>query len=633
MAKISSYGLHRKVLDINLTDRIVSDYPVSEETYRKFVGGRGLGVKLLFEELPVNADPLGEENIIVITTGPLVGSPFFAIKHVVNTKSPLTGNYLDTYGGGHFASELRYAGYDALLIRGKADELVYLWINDDEVEIRDARFLKGNSIFSTEDKLKELNDDKTVRVVSIGPAGENMVKFANLMNDYHHACGRGGAGAVFGSKNLKAIAAKGTKGLEFADPDYIIKFVQEEVEERIKQRSFIFNNIKYGKAYTMEHTQKVGMLPTRNFKYTQYEDYKYISAHHIRENVVVGDKGCFACNMPCGHFSKASKSGKYAGAKVIGPHYEANCLLGSNLMNNDIDAVIKGNEMCNEMGMDYMSAANAIGYAIECFENGYITTEDTGGVTLRFGDNDSVHKMIEKIVKREDIGDLLAEGVKKASMEIGKGSERFAMQGKGFELPAYDPRGVPGLALAYTIADRGACHRRMAPFNVEPYHENIDIEEQGDKVKELYDERVPMHCASICDTTGGLVSKLTSQDFANLFSAAVGWDMNKEEVDKLCDRVATLCLLFNLREGAPFTKEDNLNTFPARLTEEEVPEGPSKGRKVNKDELNLMLTRYYELRGWNPETGIPGYKKVEELSLEEEFEKLKNIDRLRGVIN
>ena len=626
------YGITGKNLYIDLTKGEVKDYDISEKNYRDYLGGRGLGAKILFNELPMDTDPLGPDNVMVITTGPLNGLPFFGVKHVVNTKSPLTGNYLDSYGGGHFSAELKYAGYDTLIIKGKAAKLVYLYIKDDQVEIRDASFLKGKGVFETEELLKEAVKDKEARVISIGPAGENLVRYAHIAIDLHHACGRGGGGAVLGSKNLKAIVVRGTKGLNIAEPQNLMNFINNEIESRIKAKGLVgFNHVRYGKAWTMEHTQRVGMLPTRNFQYTQYKDQKLISGPYLRENHVVNDKGCFACNMPCGFFSKTNENGKYAGAKVAGPHYEANCLFGSNLENNNMDAVIMANYLSNDLGVDYISAGVSIGFAMECFEKGIISEKDTGGINLKFGDVDSALAMLKKIIYREDIGDVLAEGVKIASQKIGQETEKFAIHGKGMEAPAYDPRGIPGLALAYAISDRGFCHRRLSPAQCEPYHKDMDFEEVAIKTKKLYDARIPAHCGAICDTTSGQNTGLTLQDFGKIFSMATGWDMDEGEMQTLCERVSTMCLVMNLREGAPFTKEDNLNCFPYRLTDEPVPEGPSKGRTVDKKELDIMLTKYYELRGWDTKTGIPTEDTMKNLSLDKEMETLKKIERFGGV--
>ena len=629
-----SSGLTGTNLDVDLTSGQIRHYPISESTYRNFVGGRGLGAKLLFDVMPANADPLGPENPLIITTGPLNGLPFFGVKHVVSTKSPLTGTYLDSYGGGHFSAELKYAGYDSLIIRGKAAKLVYLYIEDNRVEIRDAAFLKGKGVYETERLLKEAIGDKTARVLSIGPAGEKLVRFSHIANDLHHACGRGGGGAVFGSKNLKAIVVKGTKGLEVAEPEKILSFINDDLERRIKRKGPAgFNHIKYGKAWTMEHTQKVGMLPTRNYQYAQFKDQKLIGGPYLRQHFVISDKGCFACNLPCGFFSKTNDDGSYAGAKVAGPHYEINCLFGSNIENNNMEAIIMANYLANDLGVDYISAGNAIGFALECFEKGLISERDTGGIILRFGEPEGALKLLRKIALREDVGDVLAEGVKIASQKMGHGSEKFAMQGKGMEMPGYDPRGVPGLALAFSISDRGFCHRRLSPASCEPYHQDIDLEQVAVQTRKLYNDRIPMHCAAICDTTGGLSTGMNFRDFAHVFSTATGWDMAEEEIEDLCERVATLCLMLNLREGAPFTKKENLDSFPYRMTDEPIQAGPTQGRIVDKKELELMLTKYYELRGWDCETGIPSRATIARLGLEQEMKELRALNRFGGVWN
>lgn len=618
------WGYTGRILRVDLTSGAISTEPLDLELAHKFVGGRGLGAKLLFDNLSPGTDPMSPENVLVFITGPLVGLPFFGAKHVVLTKSPLTGGFLDSYCGGHFASELKFAGFDGIIITGQAPEPCYLWVHNGKAELREAGDIWGKGCMQAEDMLKAAVKDERARVAVIGPAAENLVKFTHISTDYYHSCGRGGAGAVMGAKRLKAVVVRGAHSIRYADAGALCKFVCEEIEQRVLSDPNIANVVKYGKPLTMDYTNELGFCPTRNFQEGYFEAYTEIDGPAMRRKVVESDRGCFACNLPCGKFSRV-KDGAFAGVCLVGPEYETNCLLGSNCGISYMEAIVQSNYLCDDLGLDVISAGNVIAFAMECYERGILTREDVGGLDLRFGNYRAVHEMIRMIAHRRGIGNLLAEGVKAAAQAIGRNCSDFAIQGKGLEFPGYDPRGVTGMALQYAVSDRGACHRRASPIRLERGMKRFTHEGRAQKFKELSDERIPMHCASMCDTVGGRYAKLTQKDFAFLFSAATGLDFSAEDIADLCDRVATLCLCFNLREGAPFTRQDNLSFWPRRMLEEPVPAGPAKGQVVSIPQLSIMLDEYYQLRGWDVKTGIPTRKTMARLRLEEEARQLAQV--------
>jgi aldehyde:ferredoxin oxidoreductase len=593
-------GTHGRFLDVDLTREKIKDLPIPQEYFRKYLGGRGLGARLLFDLLPEKTDPLTPENLLIFLTGPLTGSMVTgSSKFVVVTKSPLTGGWCDSYSSGRISVELKKVGYDGMIIRGKANRPCYLKIDDKGIKIKDANDVWGKDSFETEGIIKEMEGNPSAGVSSIGPAGENLVKFACINSDLYRQAGRGGVGAVMGSKRLKAIVVKGTKGLDVHDRKKITE-LNREAHERALKSQVAQARMKYGTPLTLNITHTGGILPTKNFQFSTWEkaldkiDSVGVYKHHKTH------KTCISCFVHCSLVTEASE-GKYKGATVEGPEYETLGMFGSNLLIDSLSTIIQANILCDKLGVDTISTGNVIGFAMECFERGLITPQEAGGLPLRFGDAEAALTTIEMIATREGLGDLLAEGVKATSVRIGKGSERFAMHVKGMEFPAYEPRGAFGSGLSYAVSPRGACHRRAWPPAMEilggfpPY----TIEGKAEMIKGLYDENCVLHSLLVCDMPAKFIP-LSLDDYSDYLQAVTGESITKDEFLTVADRVETLIRLFNLREG--FTREDD--TLPHRTLHEPLTDGPAKGKFLGAENLSRMIDDYYALRGWDS-AGVP----------------------------
>ncbi len=570
---------------------------VGREITEAYLGGRGLGGRLLLDWLPTGADPLGPDNVLMFVTGPLTGTPFSgAGKYLVVTKSPATGSFVDSYSSGLLAPALRFAGYDALILTGRASIPSYLWIEDDHVEVRPAVDVWGLDAFEAESRLRDRHGHYDVGVAVIGPAGENLVKFASIGSDYYRHAGRGGVGAVMGSKNLKAVVVRGTGAVPLADPARVMALHAREIE-KLKTTPGAQARIKYGTPSTFTITNAAGMLPTRNFQRGTFPEGKDVLDGEGILPITIGHAGCYACITPCGRIAEVQRDGHRI--RIEGPEYETLALMGSNLGIADPAVIVQENLLCDKLGMDTISAGNVVGFAMECAERGLLS--DTWASSLRFGDVNGALRLLEDMAYRRDIGDLFAEGVKHAAWKIGNGSERFAIHVKGLEFPAYDPRAGFGSGLTYAVSPRGACHRRAWPparevlGGVPPF----TVEGKAAMIKEMSDERSMLHCLIVCDTPQGV--KLTRiADYVEYVEAVTGRLYSQDEWQVIADRMETTIRLFNVREGLS-RKDDAL---PLRLLEEPLPDGPAKGQLFGQEGLDKMLDEYYALRGWD-EQGVP----------------------------
>ncbi|HCC33089.1 MAG TPA: aldehyde ferredoxin oxidoreductase, partial [Clostridiales bacterium] len=545
-------GYAGTVLRVHLTQRRVQREKLEESAARRFIGGRGLGGYYLWKEVGPQVAPLSPENKIFLCVGPVTSSPVpGANRYVIVTRSPQTGLYLDSYGGGHFGPELKFAGYDMVVLEGKALNPVYLWVDDDRVEIRDATHLWGKDTWDTEEAVLREVGDSSAKVCVIGPAGERLSNLAIVQNEYYHQAGRGGAGAVFGSKNVKAIAVRGRRGVKIADAKRLIEYLISDVAPAFEsgggKLGAVADRMKFGTPLTLNITHSVGILPTRNFQDGQFSRYQEIDSLAFRPKVVVNDKGCFACNLCCAKFSR-NRVGPYEGEVIGGPEYETLAMFGSNLGIDSLEYIVHANALCDRLGVDTVGTGNIIGWVMECFEKGILNEKDIG-FAARFGDQEASDRLIRMIANREGIGDLLANGVRVAAHEIGRGSEEFAMEVKGLEFPAYRPGPCsPGFALAYLIADRGGCHRRAWPAIAEQELPQFSHEGRARLVKYLYDQRVPWHCALCCDIAV-VVPNLGHKDAAAMFSSVIGWDLTADDMGILAERVASLLQACNIRFG------------------------------------------------------------------------------------
>ena len=593
-------GVCGKLLEIDLTKSETTDVMIPDDLIFNYIGGRGLGARLLFDTLPAKTDPLSPQNILYFLTGPLTGTKAPASsKFVVITKSPLTQAWCDSYSSGKLPLELKKIGYDGIVIRGKASQPCYLKIDNHGVEIKFADGIWGKDSFETDKLLKEMEELPAAGVTSIGPAGEKLCRYACINSELYRQAGRGGVGAVMGSKNLKAIIIKGKGRVPQHDPERIVA-LNKGISRQSRESQVAKSRMKYGTPLTLNITHAGGILPTKNFQMGTWEKaLDKIDSIGVAKNTIA-HKACLSCFTPCGLITRVA-DGKYAGASIEGPEYETLGMFGSNHEIDSLPYIIQANILCDKLGLDTISTGNVIGFVMECFERGLLSAEQTDGLELHFGDGEASLRAIEMIAAREGFGDIMAEGVKKLAEHIGAGSERFAMHVKGMEFPGYEPRGAFGGALSYAVSPRGACHRRAWP----PAHELLGdyppyaIEGKAEMVKELYDQNCILHSLLVCDFQSKFIP-LSMADYTQYFQAVTGEDISEEEFPTIAGRIETLIRMFNLREG--LTRKDD--TLPYRTLHEPLPDGPAKGQSIGEENLNRMIDEYYACRGWDS-SGIP----------------------------
>jgi aldehyde:ferredoxin oxidoreductase len=607
-------GYQGKILRVDLTNEKITTEPLNKEWAKQFIGGKGLGARYLFEELKPGTDPLSPDNILSIWTGPLVGTltPLTG-RYVLVTKSPLTGTFLDSYAGGFFGSELKYTGFDGVIIKGKAKKLSYLWINDGKAEIRDAKNLAGKDTFKTEELVRKETGHKFTRVASIGPAGEKLGLISSVTSDITRNAARGGTGAVFGSKNLKAVAVKGSMGVEVQNIEEFTKMAKEMVLKDVVENPDHAGMITDGTPILVAMSNDAGILPTKNWRTGVFEDSKGIDSEAVKSRVLVRKKACFDCAIACGSYSKV-KSGIFKGAATEGPEYETLGLCGSNCGIGNVEAVVKFVEDCDRLGLDSISAGNVVALAMDLFEKGVLTKKDTGGLNLKFGNEEAYAKMPSMIANRQAIGNILADGAKRAAKKIGKGAEKLAVEVKGMEYPAYDPRGTIGMALAYATSDRGACHLRAWPVAADAYGSQDPWSPEGKAAICVEDQtRTSVKWSFIfCD-----FYSVNFPNMAKYYSAVTGVQSSEEHLRKVGRRIWNLTRAFNVREG--FTRKDD--TMPERMEKEPLPDGKPKGHVVPRADFEKMLSEYYKLWGWDDQ-GRPTKKALDEAGLGDIVKKL-----------
>ena len=607
-------GYMGKVLRVDLSTEKISTDALNKEWAKQFVGGKGLGARYLFEELKPGTDPMSPDNILSIWTGPLVGTLVpLTSRYVIVTKSPLTGTFLDSYAGGFFGPEMKYAGYDGVIIKGKAKKPVYLWLNDGKVEIRDAKNIWGKDTYKTEEIVRKETGEKMARVASIGQAGENLSLISSVTNDLTRNAGRGGTGAVFGAKNLKAVAARGTLGVEVPDMASLLKMTKEMIKTDVVGNPDHAGMITDGTPILVDMSNDAGILPTRNWHDGTFEGHGGINSESIKTRVLVRKKACFDCAIACGSWSKV-KAGAFSGAATEGPEYETLGLCGSNCGISNVEAVIKFVEDCDRVGLDSISAGNAVALAMDLYEKGALSKKDVNGLDLRFGNEDAYAKMPGIIASREGIGDLLADGALRAGTRIGGGAEKLVMHVKGLEYPAYDPRGTIGMALAYATSDRGACHLRAWPVAADAYGSADPWSTEGKAATCVEDQtRTSIKWSFIfCDFYG-----VNFPNMAKYYSAVTGQSSSEEGLREAGRRIWNLTRSFNVREG--FARKDD--TLPERMENEPLRSGKTAGKSVSKASFETMLSEYYGLWGWDDQ-GRPTRATLQDAGLGEIVTKL-----------
>lgn len=598
------YGWVGKILRVNLSTGKVGTEALCPELARRFIGARGLGEKILSDEVDPKVDPLSPENKLLFVTGPLTGTlATSAGRYEVVTKGPLTGTIAASNSGGYFGPELKYAGYDAVIIEGRAQAPVYLWIFNDRVELRPAGHLWGKVVSETTDQLLAETDPEA-KVACIGPAGENLVLFAGVVNDKHRAAGRTGVGAVMGSKNLKAVVVRGTGGVKVADKE---AFKRAVLDARAKLAAHPVTSgglPTYGTNVLINVLNQVGALPTRNCHTGYFETADKISGETHTATRLVRKKACFGCTIACGRVTEVP-SGPFASSGE-GPEYEATWALGSQCGVDNFDAICKANFLCNELGLDPISMGSTIACAMDMYEAGILDAATTG-LPLNFGNAEALVKLTEDAGYKRGFGAELALGSYRLAEKYGHPG--FSMSVKKQEMPAYDGRVLQGMGLEYATSNRGGCHVRgyLTSPEVLGIPEKLDPDSTAEKpawLKTFQDLTAAVDSAGYCLF---LTFALGASELVAMLRAATGLDYTEEEFMTCGDRIWNLERLFNLAAG--LTAADD--TLPSRLLTEPVETGPAKG-KVSK--LPEMLPKYYEVRGWTAE-GVPTAEKLASLGL------------------
>ena len=585
-----------KYLEIDLSSGKIESHPLDMELRRLFLGGRGMGARLLWDLVGPEVEPLSEANVLIFCAGPLTASGAqTSNRFTVTTKSPLTGTVCDSNSGGWWGMQFKRTGYDAMVVRGRADHPVMIEIRGGgNISIQDADHLWGKTVSEVTEALGQNNNKRNV--LCIGPAGENQVRMAAIMNDGTRALARGGPGAVMGSKNLKAIVVEGSEKNTASDQE-LFKFMLYETGKLIKNSPITSQAYpEFGTAVVMNVVNEIGALPTRNFQQTQFEEAEKISGETMTDTILTGNRACWACPIACTRLTKTEL------AEGEGPEYETAWAFGAQCGIDDLPAIAEANYLCNDLGLDTISVGNTIGCAMEMGERGLVNSE------LRFGRADLLLPTIADIGYRRGLGDELAEGSYRFAEKYG--AAQYSMTVKKLELPAYDPRGMQGQGLLYATSNRGGCHMRgnmLGPevLSLPRLIDRFANQGKGGIVAVHQNEAAVVDSLVVCRFTNVAVS---CEYFARLLTAVSGIKFSADDLLKVGERVWNIERLYNLREG--FGRADD--TLPERLLNEPVPAGPSQGHTAR---LHLMLDEYYQFRGWN-EQGVPGIPKLKELELE-----------------
>jgi len=601
-------GYGGSILRVNLSTGKIQKSPTSPELARDFIGGRGFGAYLLFTEVPRNADPLGPENKLILSSGPLSGLLIpGAGKMDFTTKSPLTGGYASSSLGGMLTAELKYAGIDSIILEGISPHPVCLLIEDDRIQLLDATEYWGQGTISVEKSIKDkYGEDYQVAV--IGPGGENLVPFASINHDYGRQAGRGGVGAVMGSKKLKAIAVHGTKAIPVADTQGYQK-AGLELFKACKQAEGLAAWQRYGTTIVTSWCDEVGALPTRNFISGHFSEGKELYGPVMREKIVITDKGCFGCPSPCG---KYSRSKKYQ-SNVEGPEYETIGMLGSNVGISDIEDVAEANRLCDDLGIDTISTGGVIGWAMECYQKEIFTSSDTDGLLLDFGNTKAVFELIHKIAYRKGIGKLLSQGVKKASEITGKGSENFAIHVKGMEQSAYATHNATAMLLAYMTCDVGAHHNRSWAITYDlQVGRDLIVPEKVARIIWLQNFRPMFDVLGSCRLQWVELS-IERDLYVPALEAITGIHRTWEDLEKVGEMIWNLTRLFWIRENSGFNRTWDLPS--PRFYTEPPADGPTEGQITKYEDVQKLMDMYYDQRGWDS-NGIPKNETLKKLDLE-----------------
>ncbi len=620
------YGTTAKVLRVDLSTSVLDVETLDEDFYRLYPGGKALAGYILLNETPAHTEPFAPENVLVIANGLLTGAPVStATRYVVSARSPLTNGYGESEAAGFWGPELKMAGFEAIVITGRAPQPVYLWVQDGRAEIRPAAHLWGRDTADVQDAIRTELGDERIRVLQIGIAGENLVRYAGITNDLRHFNGRNGMGAVMGSKNLRAVAVRGSTRYQTLahDPDSLMALGRKLAKD-VRENPQSWDLQQRGTPGIVESLNAGGILPTRNFRQGVFENVDDVKWEAYEKQLLTARRSCYACAIRCKR--EVAVDGRVS--PYGGPEYETVGSFGPNCGINDLQAIAKANELCNAFMLDSISTGATIAFAMECFEHGLIGLDDTDGLELRFGNAEAMLTMVERIAKRQGFGDLLAEGSRRAAEIIGGEAQFFAMHVKGQELAMHEPRGKYNVGMGYAISEIGADHLVVAhdptmsnpdsaPFkSVRPLGITI-----AQPARSLSDEK--MHHFYILEQWNSMEkvigycffgpaprSFIHPDDVLVSINAATGWNMTMEEALLIGERATNMARVFNMREG--FSRKDD--TLPERLFQG-LENGPLEGNAIPRDEFERALTVLYGLKGWETETGKPTRERLEALSL------------------
>lgn len=620
------YGTSARILRVNLTSSEIQVQTLSEDFYRLYPGGKALAGYFLLTEMPAHVDPFAPENLLVFACGLLTGAPVStATRYIVSARSPLTGAYGESEAGGFWGPELKMAGYEAILVTGRAPQPVYLWIHDDQVEIRPAEHLWGRTTADVQQAIRSELGDERIRVLQTGIAGENRVRFAGITNDLRHFNGRNGMGAVMGSKNLRAIAVRGSQRYQSLAYDaQALLALGRSLAKRVREHPASWDLQQRGTPGLVEALNAGGILPTRNFRQGAFENVDEVKWEAYEKQLLTARRSCYACAVRCKR--EVTIDGKMS--PYGGPEYESVGAFGPNLGISDLRAIAKANELCNAYMLDSISTGATIAFSMECFEHGLIGPEDTGGIELRFGNAEAMLALIEMIARREGIGDVLAEGSARAAEQIGGDARYFAMHVKGQELAMHEPRGKYNVGIGYAISEIGADHLVVThdPTMVNPESATfksvrplgITVPQpamtfSAEKMKHFFIleswnslEKVIGYCFF------GPVPRafIEVDEVLESIRAASGWELSAAEALQIGERAINMARVFNLREG--FSRRDD--TLPERLFQS-LENGLLEGQVMSRQEFEQALSILYELKGWDVQTGMPTRERLEALSL------------------
>jgi aldehyde:ferredoxin oxidoreductase len=648
------YGYAGKTLEINLSNGKIEKVSTNPEIVRRLIGGMGFSAKTVYDNVGREVDPLSIENIVVFSAGALTGTDAPASSRTeISTKSPLTGIMGTGNTGGFWGVALKRAGYDAIIVRGRSEDPVYLAVDNGRVELKDAKNLWGKDTKVVTDVIKKecrKSGNQPISVLCIGIAGENQVRYACPVNDYYHVAGRCHAGAVMGSKKLKAISVRGTGKIELAKPEQF-KAAVRETRENIRANPAYVDFMKYCSLWTVHSYQNWGCVPGKNYQTGVLPHYIETRGKDAAMKYITKPEGaCFGCTTPCFNLAQV-KEGKYAGVKISSGTFASNInTWGGNCAIDYLPAIYKCKEICHLMGMDYGSTAGTIAFAMELYQRGIINENDTDGLKLEWGDDETVIKLIEKIAHREGLGNILAEGSWRAANMIGKGAERYSMSIKGLEMMWADPRGgSKGWAFGYLTSPRGgdnvkSTHGRMdlyksywTPEKYDMFPEvkaNIYGEPpywspfswEGKAAMTIWFENLcsALNALGMCFFSAISLLTIGPTSLSRLFSSATGWDVSPQEMMIIGERIFAVLKGYEVREG--LTRKDD--SWPERFYEEPMPEGPAKGITISREEMAEKLSEYYKLRGWSVETGVPPHEKFVELGLHDIADDLSRLGKL-----